>query len=146
VSHFSQTTVESFHSRLSVLQSLFDKEEFKEFGAYFRSTYLQTSERIDQWAAFVRICRTVVNTNMFLESWHRFVEMFIFTVLYLCVVFRTLKMKYLNRRMNKRLDELIAILFQAVKDIEHQMLIQVHVHMCNYSKFAYPAATDCMLF
>lgn len=68
-----------------------------EFFEYFLNNYCDES-RLVQWAAWARRLATV-NTNMYLERFHR-----------------TLKYKYLERKHNHRLDFLIYTLFKVARD------------------------------
>ena len=71
---------------LQQLLSYLDNEE-KDFYAYFKATYCN---RLEQWASCFRV-GTVVNTNMFLESFHRI-----------------LKVVYLQQKQNRRIDFLLS--------------------------------------
>ena len=55
----------TFRVMLQQLLSYLDNE--KDFYAYFKATYCS---RLEQWASCFRV-GTVVNTNMFLESFHK---------------------------------------------------------------------------
>lgn len=69
--------------------------ETEEFGNYFITHY---SKRTQEWAACYRKAANI-NTNMYVESFHR-----------------TLKYIYLKGRVNKRVDNLIHILMKVSRD------------------------------
>ena len=84
----------TFRVMLQQLLSYLDKEE-KDFFAYFKATYCS---RLEQWASCFRV-GTVVNTNMFLESFHRI-----------------LKVVYLQQKQNWRIDFLLSTLLKIAPD------------------------------
>ena len=65
------------------------------FCKYFKEHYCN---RLGQWASYFR-AGTIVNTNMFLEAFHR-----------------TLKVVYLQQKNNRRIDFLLHILLKIAKD------------------------------
>jgi len=65
------------------------------FLTYFKTNYCG---RIEQWASFNRL-RANINTNMFLESFHR-----------------VLKVIYLNHKQNRRIDTLLTTLLKVSRD------------------------------
>ena len=67
----------------------------KRFCKYFKEHYCN---RLDQWASYFRR-GSVVNTNMFLESFHR-----------------TLKVVYLQQKHNRRIDFLLHALLKISRD------------------------------
>lgn len=64
---------------------------------YFRKHYCQHESRIRQWAMWARR-GSIVNTNMFLESFHKI-----------------LKFKFLNGRQNRRMDTLLYTLLHVAR-------------------------------
>ncbi len=71
------------------------KEHYDKFHSYFQHNY---TNRLKQWASCHRV-NSIVNTNMFLESFHRVV-----------------KIVYLNHKKNRRIDCLISVLLKIVRD------------------------------
>ena len=84
----------TFRVLLQQLISLLDTNE-KRFSKYFKEHYCN---RLEQWASCFR-SGTIVNTNMFLESFHR-----------------TLKIVYLEQKINRRIDFLLHTLLRIAKD------------------------------
>ena len=90
-----QETEES-HFRVLLQEFLsFLKDNHKKFYTYFNNTYCT---RIDQWGSFNR-SECNVNTNMFLEAFHR-----------------VLKVVYLNHKQNRRIDTLLTTLLKISRD------------------------------
>ena len=73
---------------------------------YFQNTYVNC-DQILLWAACFRI-GTLANTNMYSEAFHR-----------------VLKCVYFNKRQNKRVDHLLAILLKYSKDKAYEQLLKV---------------------
>ena len=70
-------------------------QQQKKFFSYFQAHY---TTRFDQWAYAFR-CQTTVNTNMYLEAFHR-----------------TLKVVYLQHKQNRRIDYLVTTLLKVARD------------------------------
>ena len=71
------------------------QEENKEFQTYFQKEY---SSRVQEWAYAYRI-GAEINTNMYVESFHR-----------------VLKIVYLDSKQNRRVDHLLAVLLRFARD------------------------------
>ncbi len=71
------------------------KEFYESFYDYFMKNYCN---RLQQWASCYRV-RSTVNTNMFLEAFHR-----------------VLKIVYLYHKKNRRIDSLITVLLKIARD------------------------------
>jgi len=86
-----------YQARLLQLQRLtmLLMQEDPEFGTYFMKFYC-TPRRIPQWASWARQTATI-NVNMYLERFHRI-------------------LKYLKRKQNNRVDDLVHILLDVAKD------------------------------
>ena len=67
----------------------------KRFSKYFTVHYCN---RVEQWASCFRV-KTIINTNMFLEAFHR-----------------TLKVVYMQQKQNRRVDFLLHTLLKIAKD------------------------------
>ncbi len=87
---------EESHFRALLQKCLsFLKDHHQKFYEYFTTTYCS---RIDQWGSFKRgDCN--VNTNMFLEAFHR-----------------VLKVVYFNHKQNRRVDTLLTTLLKIARD------------------------------
>ena len=83
--------------------SFLDKDQ-PEFLAYFKLTYCTC---LEQWASCFRI-GTTVNTNMFVESFHRL-----------------LNVVYLQQKQNRRIDYLLHTLLRIARDKCFEQLIKV---------------------
>ena len=83
-----------FRQLLQQFVSSLDSNE-PAFSRYFKENYCN---RLGEWASHFRV-RSVVNTNMFLESFHR-----------------TLKVVYLQHKHNRRIDYLLHILIKISHD------------------------------
>ena len=91
--------------RVTLQQFLaFVEETELNFAAYFKTNYCT---RLTQWAPCYRH-RTAVNTNMFLETFHRLV-----------------KVVYLQHKQNRCLDHLIATLMKTTRDKTFERLCKV---------------------
>uniref|UniRef100_A0A914V9Z6 Uncharacterized protein n=1 Tax=Plectus sambesii TaxID=2011161 RepID=A0A914V9Z6_9BILA len=101
--HFERMVVE-------ILTMLDGEEDCK---TYLRSTYLNTEERIKEWAPYSR-AGLVAHTNMAVERWHR-----------------TLKRTYLNGSQNSRIDQALFYLFKAIEDINRECNVQVTWKVLN---------------
>ena len=71
------------------------QEENKEFQTYFQKEY---ASRVQEWAYAYRI-DAEINTNMYVESFHR-----------------VLKIVYLDSKQNRRVDHLLAVLLRFARD------------------------------
>ena len=90
-----------------------------EFATYFRSYYLK---RVEKWAFYHQI-RTLVNTNMHTEAFHR-----------------VLKYVYLNGKNNRRIDHLLHILLKISRlhmftMQEVTFILQFHLLLLNNLKY-----------
>ena len=83
-----------FRLLLQQFLSKIDSTESR-FSKYFKDHYCN---RLDQWASCFRV-KTIVNTNMFLEAFHR-----------------TLKVVYMQQKQNRRVDFLLHTLLKIAKD------------------------------
>ena len=88
------------------------------FHQYFKAEYCT---RVTQWASCFR-ARTTVNTNMFVESFHR-----------------VLKVVYLQHKQNRRVDFLLATLMKIARDKTFERLLKQekgkHTHrVCKINK------------
>ena len=84
----------AFRILLQQFISFLDDNE-KRFCKYFKDNYCN---RLEQWASYFRI-GTVINTNMFVEAFHR-----------------TLKIVYLQQKQNRRIDFLLHTLLKLARD------------------------------
>ena len=75
-----------------------------DFAEYFKSTYCS---HIEQWAMCYRV-GTPMNTNMFLEAFHR-----------------VLKIVYLRHQHNRRINYLIYILLKISRDKAFEQLLKI---------------------
>ena len=82
-----------------VMSSLSDN--FPEFHTYFNTHYVPY---VQHWATCYRV-GTVVNTNMFVESFHRL-----------------LKVVYLNNKQNRRVDQLVHVLLRIARNLVFEHL------------------------
>uniref|UniRef100_A0A914WK58 SWIM-type domain-containing protein n=1 Tax=Plectus sambesii TaxID=2011161 RepID=A0A914WK58_9BILA len=101
--HFDKMIVE-------ILTMLENEEEYK---IYLHSTYLNTEERIKEWAPYSR-AGLVAHTNMAVERWHR-----------------TLKRTYLNGSQNSRIDQVLFYLFKAIEDLNRECDVQANRKVLN---------------
>ena len=90
----------------------------KDFHSYFLQYY---AKRVEQWASCYRV-GTTVNTNMFVESFHR-----------------VLKVVYLQHKQNRRIDYLLHILLKIARDKTFERLIKLekgkHTHrICDINR------------
>ncbi|XP_035827046.1 uncharacterized protein LOC118478158 [Aplysia californica] len=110
---------EKIYQHIKALQQLRDESEFRKslqgflayikprcptFHTYFDNTYVSEG-KISQWAHCFRI-DSPTNTNMHAESFHR-----------------VLKTNYFNRKQNRRVDNLLAVLLKIAKDKATAQLI-----------------------
>ena len=93
----------NFHLRLQKFMSLLVSH--LEFYTYFQHIYVP---RTKYWAGCYRI-RKYVNTNMFVESFHRL-----------------LKVVYLEGKNNRRLDRLVNILCRVARDKAFEKFKKIH--------------------
>ncbi len=92
-------------ARASVQRDL--EQASPDFWAYFQKNYLQSEDRIKQWAAFARqMARAGADTSNAIESFHN-----------------VFKMHYLKGRVNKRVADLIGHLFTYESQMVHRMAI-----------------------
>ena len=94
-----------FTVRLQQLMSFLNENQ-KEFYEYFRTQY---AVKTNEWATCFRV-GTIVNTNMFVESFHRL-----------------LKVVYFNSRQNRRVDNLLHTLLRIARNLVYQQLRKVEV-------------------
>ena len=96
-----QERIESeFFVRLQQLMS-FLYNQYEEFYKYFDTQYVP---KVKEWATCYRV-GTIVNTNMFVESFH-------------CL----LKVVYMNNKQNRRVDLLVHILLQLARNLVYEQL------------------------
>ena len=76
-------------------------EKHPEYHEYFNSYYVPN---VREWATCFRV-GTLVNTNMYLESFHRL-----------------LKVVYLNNKQNRRVDKLVHVLFRIARNLLYEQL------------------------
>ena len=88
-------------------------EEYEDFYAYFNMQYVP---RVKQWATCYRI-GTLVNTNMFVESFHR-----------------VLKVVYLNNKHNRRVDHLVHILLRLARNLVYEHLKKMEIGKITHRK------------
>ena len=93
----------TFRLLLQQLLSYLDSNEHT-FYSYFKATYCS---RLEQWASCFRV-GTVVNTNMFIESFHR-----------------VLKVVYLQHKQNRRIDYLLSTLLKIARDKVFDQLTKI---------------------
>ena len=93
----------TFRQLLQQFISFLDASE-KAFSKYFKEHYCH---RLSEWASYCRI-GSVVNTNMFLESFHR-----------------TLKIVYLQHKHNRSIDFLLHVLFKIARDKVFEQLTKL---------------------
>ena len=89
-------------------------EEQLEFAMYFEKEYVS---RIEQWCTFSRI-GTPVNTNMFVESFHRL-----------------LKVVYLENKQNRRVDYLVYTLIKIARHLVFERLIKLEKGKRTHRKY-----------
>jgi hypothetical protein len=100
-----QCTNESeFDEKLDNLVSRLGSEETETFQSYFIQNYVNSKRR---WGYCYRI-GDAINTNMFVESFHR-----------------TFKYKYLRGKYNKRVDVCLINLLKYSRDKVIQTIIQI---------------------
>ena len=92
-----------FMIRLQQLMS-FLSDNYPNFHQYFNTQYVK---KVKEWATCFRI-GTIVNTNMFVESFHRL-----------------LKVNYLNNKQNCRVDRLIHVLLRIARNLIYEQLNKV---------------------
>ena len=90
----TETNESEFRVMLQTFLTYSEKYHFN-FYKYFSTYYCK---RVEQWASCYR-CHTQVNTNMFVESFHR-----------------VLKIKYLHHKRNQRVDTLLVTLLKISRD------------------------------
>ena len=90
--------------------SFLDTKE-RAFSKYFKENYCN---RLSEWASYFRI-GSVVNTNMFLESFHR-----------------TLKVVYLEHKHNRRIDYLLHTLLKIARDKVFEQLTKLEKGKFTY--------------
>ena len=96
-----QERVESeFFVRLQQLMS-FLNNQYEEFYKYFDTQYVP---KVKEWVTCYRV-GTIVNTNMFVESFHRL-----------------LKVVYMNNKQNRRVDHLVHILLRLARNLVYEQL------------------------
>ena len=93
--HLRVLLMENEESNFRVLLQQFLEQNEKNFCLYFKAHYCS---RLEQWASCFRI-GTVVNTNMFVEAFHR-----------------VLKVVNLQQKQNRRIDFLLASLLKIARD------------------------------
>ena len=93
----------TFRQLLQQFISSLDASE-KAFSRYFKDHYCHW---LSEWSSYCRI-GLVVNTNMFLESFHR-----------------TLKMVYLQHKHNRKIDFLLHVLFKIARDKIFEQLMKL---------------------
>ena len=94
----------TFRVLLQQFVSLLDREENR-FYVYFKDNYCN---RLEQWASCFRV-GTVVNTNMYVEFFHRL-----------------LKVVYLQQKQNRRIDFLLSVLLKITRDKVFDRLTKLH--------------------
>uniref|UniRef100_A0A914XIQ2 MULE transposase domain-containing protein n=1 Tax=Plectus sambesii TaxID=2011161 RepID=A0A914XIQ2_9BILA len=100
-----------FDQMLVEILTMLDEEV--EYKSYLQSTYLNTEERIKEWAPYSR-AGLVAHTNMAVERWHR-----------------TLKRTYLNGSQNSRIDQVLFYLFKAIEDLNRECDVQANRKVLN---------------
>ena len=94
-----------------VVEGLVADKQTRAFAESFKKTY---GTRVDQWAMSHRI-GAGVNTNMHLEAF-----------------FNVLKTTYLDRRVNRRVDRLVATLLRVAKDKVFQRITKLKKGKCTF--------------
>jgi len=108
----SETEINSFHLRLQQLVSwLSEKAELKSFLEYFQKEYCK---RVEQWAPCYRV-NCLVNTNMALEAFHRL-----------------LKVCYMEKKQNRRIDFLLHVLLKISRDKVFERFIKAQKGKSSY--------------
>ena len=113
----NENQIEVYHMLRSIMQEL-DKEEFERYlesfvryvtltAPQFASYFMPYSAHATEWAYCHRV-GTQANTNMYIESFHY-----------------VLKLSYIERKTNKRVDILMSILFRVARDKVFERLIKV---------------------
>ena len=92
-----------FMVRLQQLM-LFLSDKYPDFHQYFKTQYVA---KVKEWATCFRI-GTIVNTNIFIESFHRL-----------------LKVNYLNNKQDCREDKLIHVLLRIAHNLIYEQLNKV---------------------
>ena len=82
----------------------FLSDNYLSFYQYFNTQYVT---KVKEWATCFRI-GTIVNTNMFVESFHR-----------------SLKVNCLNNKQNRRVDRLIHVLLRIARNLIYEQLNKV---------------------
>lgn len=98
-----ETDLTAFREKLQQLLS-FLSETHPSFSEYFNRQY---AHRYPQWAGYNK-ADTIVNTNMFVESFHRL-----------------LKTVYLHSKQNRRIDHLLHVLLRIARDMAFGQLIKI---------------------
>ena len=88
-------------------------DRYEKFFNYFNTQYVP---HVTQWATCYRI-GTVVNTNMFAESFHR-----------------VLKVVYFNKKQNRRVDYLIHTLLRIPRNIIYDTLRKTEMNASTHRK------------
>ena len=81
-------------------------DTYEDFYKYFNTHYIPIT---CQWATCYRV-NTVVNTNMYTESFHR-----------------SLKVVYLNNKQNRRVDTLLYVLLRIARNLIYEQLKKVEI-------------------
>jgi len=90
----------TFHFRLQQIMSHLYEEQPR----YFKYFQKEFANRCEQWATCYRI-KSIVNTNMFVESFHRL-----------------LKVVYLENKQNRRVDKLLHVLIKIARNLIYEQL------------------------
>ena len=102
----------SFRLRLQQFISwLSNEEDLRIFLEYFQKEYVS---RLEQWAPCYRIA-TVANTNMAVEAFHR-----------------SLKICYMEKKQNRRIDRLLHILLKIARDKVFERVIKTQKGKMTY--------------
>ena len=101
-----------FMVKLQQLMS-FLSDKYPDFHQYFNTQYVA---KVKEWATCFRI-GTIVNTNMFVESFH-------------CL----LKVNYLNKKQNCRVDTLIYVLLRIARNLIYEQLNKVEKNKITHRK------------
>lgn len=108
----SETTEASFRLRLQQFISWLSNEDFgAAFLEYFQKEYIS---RLKQWAPCYRIA-TVANTNMAVEAFHH-----------------SLKICYMEKKQNRRIDRLLHILLKIARDKVFERVIETQKGKMTY--------------
>ena len=108
----NETEINSFHQRLQQLVSwLSERTELNGFLEYFQKEYCK---RVEQWAPCYR-ANCLVNTNMALEAFHRL-----------------LKVCYMEKKQNRRIDFLLHLLLKISRDKVFERFIKTQKGKSSY--------------